>query len=125
MLASETNDYKAYLCNIPGIVLATLYNKYGGRLLEGNVRSFLQVRGKVNKGIRATILNEPDKFFAYNNGIAATAYDVKRETIDGMQYITEISSLQIVNGGQTTASLATALKELRYLRRIKQNMLKL
>ena len=44
--ASETDDYHAYLCNIPGMVLATLYNKYGGKLLEGNVRSFLQVRGK-------------------------------------------------------------------------------
>ena len=109
LLASETTDYKAYLCNIPGMVLATLYNKYGGRLLEGNVRSFLQVRGKVNKGIRYTILNEPEMFFAYNNGIAATAYDVKVESKGGISYITEISSLQIVNGGQTTASLATAL----------------
>ncbi len=109
LLASETEDYKAYLCNIPGMVLATLYNQYGGRLLEGNVRSFLQVRGKVNKGIRYTILNEPEMFFAYNNGIAATAYAVNVETIDGMSYITEISSLQIVNGGQTTASLATSL----------------
>ena len=107
--ASETEDYHAYLCNIPGMVLATLYNKYGGKLLEGNVRSFLQVRGKVNKGIRATILNEPDMFFAYNNGIAATAYDVKTEMIRGIPHITEITSLQIVNGGQTTASLATAL----------------
>lgn len=109
LLASETSDYKAYLCNIPGIVLATLYNRYGGRLLEGNVRSFLQVRGKVNKGIRYTILNEPEMFFAYNNGIAATAYDIKVDVLEGMPYITEISSLQIVNGGQTTASLATAL----------------
>lgn len=107
--ASETEDYHAYLCNIPGMILATLYNKYGGKLLEGNVRSFLQVRGKVNKGIRATILNEPDMFFAYNNGIAATAYDVKTEMIHGILHITEITSLQIVNGGQTTASLATAL----------------
>ena len=107
--ASETEDYHAYLCNIPGMVLATLYNKYGGKLLEGNVRSFLQVRGKVNKGIRATILNEPDMFFAYNNGIAATAHAVKTEMIHGIPHITEITSLQIVNGGQTTASLATAL----------------
>ncbi len=107
--ASETDDYHAYLCNIPGMVLATLYNKYGGKLLEGNVRSFLQVRGKVNKGIRATILNEPDMFFAYNNGIAATAYGVKTKMIHGALHITEITSLQIVNGGQTTASLATAL----------------
>lgn len=109
MPASSTEDYTAYLCNMPGMILATLYNKYGGRLLEGNVRSFLQVRGKVNKGIRTTILNEPDMFFAYNNGIAATAYDLKTEVIGGINYITEITSLQIVNGGQTTASLATAL----------------
>lgn len=109
ILASETADYKAYLCNMPGIVLATLYNKFGGRLLEGNVRSFLQVRGKVNKGIRYTILNEPEMFFAYNNGIAATAYGVKSKVVGGITYITEIKSLQIVNGGQTTASLATAL----------------
>lgn len=109
MPASSTEDYQAYLCNMPGMILAVLYNKYGGRLLEGNVRSFLQVKGKVNKGIRATILNEPDMFFAYNNGIAATAFSIKTETVNGQLFITEITSLQIVNGGQTTASLATAL----------------
>lgn len=109
LLASETNDYQAYLCDIPGMVLAELYNRYGSRLLEGNVRSFLQVRGKVNKGIRVTILNEPDMFFAYNNGIAATASGIKISRVEGINYITEITALQIVNGGQTTASLATAL----------------
>jgi hypothetical protein len=107
--ASQTNDYIAYLCNIPGIILAKLYNSYGGRLLEGNVRSFLQTKGKVNKGIRNTILNNPTMFFAYNNGIAATAYNIEVEEIKGIKYITEITSLQIVNGGQTTASLAMAL----------------
>lgn len=60
--ASKGDDYTAYLCNIPGKVLADIYNKYGGRLLEGNVRSFLTAKGKVNKGIRNTILNEPGKF---------------------------------------------------------------
>lgn len=107
--ASHTDEYTAYLCNMPGTVLANLYNTYGGRLLEGNVRSFLQTKGKVNKGIRNTILNNPTMFFAYNNGIAATAYDVKIEECNGTKYITEITSLQIVNGGQTTASLAMAL----------------
>jgi hypothetical protein len=109
LMASKTDDYAAYLCNIPGILLAELYNKYGGRLLEGNVRSFLQTKGKVNKGIRNTILNEPDKFFAYNNGIAATASNIEFVELGGSKYITEITGLQIVNGGQTTASLATAL----------------
>ena len=69
----------------------------------------MTAKGKINKGIRNTILNEPEMFFAYNNGIAATAYDVKIEAGEICPLITEITSLQIVNGGQTTASLASAL----------------
>lgn len=107
--AGSTSEYTAYLCNIPGKILANLYNRYGGRLLEGNVRSFLTVRGKINKGIRNTILNEPNMFFAYNNGIAATASAVELEKTAAGIYIVEITGLQIVNGGQTTVSLATAL----------------
>ena len=109
LMAGSNGEYTAYLCNIPGAILAKLYNTYGGRLLEGNVRSFLTAKGKVNKGIRNTILNEPEMFFAYNNGIAATAYAVKIEAGDVCPVITEITSLQIVNGGQTTASLAAAI----------------
>lgn len=107
--ANQTEDYKGYLCIIPGEVLANLYNNYGGRLLEGNVRSFLQTKGKVNKGIRNTILNDPKNFFAYNNGIAGTATYAKTEEQNGTLYLSYISNLQIVNGGQTTASLAMAL----------------
>lgn len=106
--ANCTELYSAYLCTVPGVLLAELYNKYNGRLLEGNVRSFLQSRGKVNKGIRSTILREPEMFFAYNNGIAATAHAIKTEYINGQPQITKITGLQIVNGGQTTASLATS-----------------
>jgi len=106
--ASETIDYRAYLCNIPGELLAKMYNKYQSRLLEGNVRSFLQTKGKVNKGIRNTIINNPEMFFAYNNGIAATAEAIEiSQGKDGL-VITGFKSLQIVNGGQTTASLANA-----------------
>lgn len=107
--ASSTDDYTAYLCNMPGIILAKLYNNYGGRLLEGNVRSYLSSRGKVNKGIRNTILKEPAKFFAYNNGIACTASNPQFEDKGGVSYLKSVENLQIVNGGQTTASLAMAL----------------
>ena len=106
--AGSNDEYTAYLCNIPGAILADLYNRYGGRLLEGNVRSFLSAKGKINREIRNTILNNPEMFFAYNNGIAATAYAVQVEYGEMCPYITEITSLQIVNGGQTTASLASA-----------------
>lgn len=109
--AGTNGEYTAYLCSMPGAVLANLYNAYGSRLLEGNVRSFLTAKGKINKGIRDTILNEPEMFFAYNNGIAATAYNVKVKKGNQSTLITEITSLQIVNGGQTTASLAAAIKK--------------
>jgi len=85
LIASKTKDYESYLCNIPGRLLADLYNKYGGRLLEGNVRSFLQTKGKVNKGIRNTILTNPSMFFAYNNGITTTASELKIEKIENQQ----------------------------------------
>lgn len=102
--------YKTYLCVVGGETLASLYDRYGARLLEGNVRSFLSVRGGVNKGMQNTILTEPARFFAYNNGITATAADVTlTETTDGRR-LTWVKDLQIVNGGQTTASMFYASK---------------
>lgn len=100
-----SQSYQSYLIVIPADVLAGLYSKYGARLLEQNVRSFLQARGKVNQGIRTTILSEPHMFFAYNNGLTATAQEVEIAPGDGGLQITRIRDLQIVNGGQTTASL--------------------
>lgn len=97
--------YKSYLMVMPADALATLYGKFGARLLEQNVRTFLQARGNVNKGIRATIMNEPGMFFAYNNGITATAQSIDTEESDFGLKVTRIVDLQIVNGGQTTASL--------------------
>lgn len=102
---ATSSFYQAYLLAIPGTLVADLYARYGSRLLEQNVRSFLQARGSVNKGIRDTIVDEPDMFFAYNNGITATASEVLVEpTADGLM-LRKITDLQIVNGGQTTASL--------------------
>lgn len=101
----KSADYESYLMVMPATILGDLYEKYGDRLLEQNVRCFLQARGKVNKGMRSTILTDPEMFFAYNNGITATAREVIAEPkADGI-YIREIKDLQIVNGGQTTASL--------------------
>ncbi len=104
-------EYDAYLAIIPGKLLADIYIEYGSRLLEGNVRAFLGTSSAkgVNNGIKRTINNAPDKFFTYNNGIAATAADIELETIDGQLCITDITDFQIINGGQTTATLAEAV----------------
>ena len=103
--------YHSYLVVVPGSLLASVYDRWGARLLEQNVRVFLQARGNVNKGIRNTIDNNPEMFFAYNNGITATAVDIKTQvTSDGLQ-IKQIKNLQIVNGGQTTASIHLAKRK--------------
>lgn len=104
-----TDTFQSYLLAIPGLLMASLYEMHGERLLEQNVRTFLQFRGSVNKGMRNTIINEPRMFFAYNNGITATAEAIETDIVDGSEKIKLIKNLQIVNGGQTTASLYTAL----------------
>lgn len=100
-----SDSYQSYLIVMPASILADLYREHSARLLEQNVRTFLQARAQVNKGIRNTIITEPHMFFAYNNGITATAQEVEtRATESGLQIVRMID-LQIVNGGQTTASL--------------------
>lgn len=112
------DDFKSYLCIVPGITLADLYDKYGSSLLEGNVRSFLSTKVAVNKKIRTTILQQPERFFAYNNGISATAMDVQFECTEQGLFLVSARDFQIINGGQTTASLSSA----RYNYRDKANL---
>ncbi|MHB8267464.1 AIPR family protein [Bradyrhizobium sp.] len=100
--------YEAYLVVIPGRQLADIYDRWGARLLEQNVRVFLQARGGVNKGIKMTLESSPEMFFAYNNGITATAEQITTETTKAGLFITQLKNLQIVNGGQTTASIHAA-----------------
>ena len=95
----------AYLAIIPGKILAKIYDRYRQGLLEKNVRTFLQFKAKVNQGIRETIRKEPDMFFAYNNGISTTAEKVEILFEGNVPYITRIENWQVVNGGQTTASI--------------------
>lgn len=107
----EDLGYEAYIAIIPGKLLSQIYIDHGSKVLEGNVRAFLGTGGSksVNSGIRRTINNDPTKFFTYNNGIATTAADIGLEEINGELLITRIVDFQIINGGQTTASLAEAV----------------
>ncbi|AMV40488.1 AIPR family protein [Planctomyces sp. SH-PL62] len=99
-------DCAVYLTYLPGEILSELYETHGLRMLERNVRAFLQIRGKVNQGIRRTLINEPQRFLAFNNGISAVADAVTLvEVPGGGRAITHIRNLQIVNGGQTTATI--------------------
>jgi hypothetical protein len=103
----ETNTYQSYLSIITGDVLVSIYEDHGQKLFEQNVRTFLQFKGNVNKGLKNTIEYKPEMFFAYNNGITATAASVEIG-IDGN--LKKIKNFQIVNGGQTTSAIYAAKK---------------
>lgn len=102
----STKGYGTYLGFLSGDLLFKMYDKYGLRLLEKNVRAFLQARSSVNKGIRDTILHQPEKFLAYNNGLTIIADSVELESLDENIFkLNTAKNFQIVNGGQTCASI--------------------
>lgn len=108
----KTCEYQTLLAFLPAPVLAKIYGEYGQRLLERNVRAFLQARGKVNKGLQQTLRDEPHRFLAYNNGLCCTAAEVDLELgDDGHARLNRTRDFQIVNGGQTTASVFHAWKK--------------
>lgn len=103
---NELGEYDYAMTVIPGEALRFLYEKYGPRILEANVRSFLSQTGKVNKSIRDTLKDQPERFMAYNNGVVIIADEAHLgKTSDGGNGITWLKGMQIVNGGQTTASM--------------------
>ena len=109
----ENDDYDYALTAIPAEALRLLYEKFGGRLLEANVRSFLSVKGKgVNAGIQSTLRSAPERFMAYNNGLVIVADEMRLgKSGDGSPGIAWLKGLQIVNGGQTTASIYFAKRK--------------
>lgn len=111
-LESMDTGFRTCVAIFPGTLLHDLYDEHGSRLLELNVRSYLQAKGKINKGILETLRNDPQDFMAYNNGITVVAEEIVFGRLkDGQSGIHELKGMQIVNGGQTTASIHRAMKE--------------
>ena len=108
---SRTDGVSSYLLALDGNLVADLFQTYDNRLLESNVRTYLQARTATNKGILKTVADEPHLFFAYNNGITATASSAEFIEMGGVLHLVELTDLQIVNGGQTTASLLYAREQ--------------
>lgn len=102
--AAEEDNFESYLCVFPADILSDLYKRYSSRLLEKNVRSFLEFKG-YNRGIRETIRKSPEKFIAFNNGITITSTAKELEIENGKFFLKSLTDFQIVNGGQTTASI--------------------
>jgi len=108
--AADERNFESYLCVFDAEVIAGLYKRYSSRLLEKNVRSFLQFKG-VNRGIKETIRHKPEQFIAYNNGLTVTATNASITSYKRSLYLDTLTDFQIVNGGQTTASIYFSKKE--------------
>lgn len=98
----------SYMTVLPGDLIADLYQAHGARILGRNIRAFLQANNRVNKGMRDTVKQNPSAFFAFNNGLSLTATSVERGLVNGHAVLTSVKGLEVVNGGQTTASLHNA-----------------
>ena len=118
----DGTDYKSYLAVMPAETLAKIYEEFGQKLLEQNVRTFLQFRPKVNKGMSITIDEAPERFFAYNNGLTCTAAEPDFDTVGDTLYLKSARGFQIVNGGQTTNVIYSAHKNKKDLSRVSVQM---
>ena len=110
-ISDNEEKYESYLVVVPGTILAKIYDRYGQKLLEQNVRTFLQLRGKTNKQMLATIKSQPERFFIYNNGLTCTASSVELSNEKEALRILSLDGLQIVNGGQTSSVIYKAFCE--------------
>jgi hypothetical protein len=107
----QEDDISSYICIMPATVLSKLFDEYGQKLLESNVRTFLQFKKAPNAAMKATLLKNPSDFFSYNNGLTVTASDVNLENSKDGKVIKSIENMQIVNGGQTTSVIYFGPKE--------------
>ena len=105
------DGFSTYLAVMPGSLLSKIYDEFGQRLLESNVRTFLDFKAGTNRGMRKSLLSEPESFFAYNNGLTVTASSIEAEEVGGQLIIKELENMQIVNGGQTTAAIYFSPRE--------------
>ena len=102
-------DPQVILTAIPGEVLAKLYDRRRGELLRRNVRIYLSTKMKVNREMAKSARETPELFIAMNNGISAVANSASYSK--DYSVMETLDNLQIVNGGQTTATIHEVWKD--------------
>ncbi|MDX1533185.1 MAG: AIPR family protein [Nitrosopumilaceae archaeon] len=78
-------------------------------VFESNIRQWMQFKTTVNKGLRETLQNDPNKFFYYNNGITIVVNDFEENNENSVL----LYAPQIVNGAQTSNSVLDHAKRTR------------
>lgn len=109
-VSGKDYNYKTYLLTLDGETLFKIFERYGSKLYELNLRSYLQPKTGVNRKMLETIKTAPVRFLAYNNGICATADLIEAGLEHGQTVIKKLIGFQIVNGAQTTSTIHRARK---------------
>ena len=92
--------------------IARLIETYGNRLLEGNIRRFLGIEGnRVNTAIKATLMDSErrEDFYLLNNGITIVCNKMSYNALQQENHLVKLEDARIINGGQTSKTIATAL----------------
>lgn len=99
------NDVESWVFSMSGDAIAQLYAHAGVRLFARNIRGFLGKNTPVNRDMLKTLEREPERFFYYNNGITILCDEAKKDSQKGKD-ILHVSNPQVINGQQTTRTLA-------------------
>lgn len=111
VLEHKEEGWSSITTHVPGKWLADLYTRYETDLFSANLRGYLGSRASdknINNGIKRSATEEPRNFLVYNNGITSLVlkYEYTKKTKKGRKLT--ITGVSIVNGAQTTGSIASA-----------------
>ncbi len=102
----DKENWRAFVTAVSGAWLRGLYKEKGDELFSGNPRNFLgkgNRKKSINNGIIQTVEEEPENFWAYNNGVTALVNDFIYEEPN-----LTIKGITIINGAQTTGAISAA-----------------
>lgn len=100
---------ESWVFSMSGDAVGELFEQAGVRLFARNIRGFLGGSTAVNEGMVKTLKTEPERFFYYNNGVTIICDAAEKKSSQGRD-ILQVSNPQVINGQQTTRTLAAERK---------------
>lgn len=107
------SPYTSYYGTVSAAAIGVWYREYGNRLFAKNIR-FYKGNTDVNEGIKRVLLQEPENFYYYNNGIKLLCRSIHRKVKDSTTNETGLFMLEgvsLVNGAQTAGSIGSVFAE--------------
>lgn len=97
---------------VTGDIVAHWWENHGDRLFEKNIRGGLGDVSEVNQAIRDTLINRPEFFYYFNNGITilVDSYaprrrnNINRRESGGFDF----KNMSVINGAQTISTIGKA-----------------